>query len=342
MHLGILNGGGDAPALNAVIRAAVRTAIYKYDFRVTGFRDGFKGMMEKDFYPLGLDQVSGLLPKGGTVLGTTNRDNPFDYRGRDASREVAETFHSLGLDVLLTVGGDGTLGIAIDLAEKWQLPIIGIPKTIDNDLSSTDYTFGFYSAVQMATNACDILHDTAESHHRAMILEVMGRNAGWIALHAGMAGGADIILIPEVPFTLEGICRKIKERMERGKKFSIIVLAEGAKIPGEESATLPREGRANFLARLIQEKACIEARATVLGHLQRGGSPTAFDRILGTRFGSYGVDLAARKEFGRLVVLQGDRISSVPLTQDIKKQKLINPDHQLLQTARAIGLSFGE
>jgi len=346
MRLGILNGGGDAPGLNAVIRAAVRTAIHRYGFEIFGFRNGFRGAIENDYVPLRDRSVSGILHRGGTILGTTNRDNPFNYHGRDASGEAAANIKNLGLDVLLVVGGDGTLSIGVDLMERYGIPIIGIPKTIDNDLMSTDYTFGFQTAVQTAANACDILHTTAESHHRAMILEVMGRNAGWIALYAGIAGGADVILIPEIPFTIEGVCRKIEERRALGKQFSIIVMAEGITLPPGSACRVDGAGlvggKAAVLATMIEDRTGIEARATVLGHLQRGGPPIAYDRILGTRLGCHAVELAAKKEFGRLVVLRGDQVSSVPLTKKLKEQRLIDPDHELIKVARAIGISFGD
>ena len=346
MRLGILNGGGDAPALNAVLRAAVRTAVNGYGFEMIGFRNGFKGLIDNDYLLLTDQSVSGILPRGGTILGTTNRDNPFDYQGRDVSGQVAANLKGLGLDVLLVVGGDGTLSIGIDIMDRYGIPIIGIPKTIDNDLMSTDYTFGFQTAVQTAANACDILHTTAESHHRAMILEVMGRNAGWIALHAGIAGGADVILIPEIPFTVEGICRKIKDRRAVGKKFSIIVMAEGVPLPEGSACRIDGAGlaggKAGLLATMIEDCSGIEARATILGHLQRGGTPTAYDRILGTRLGCHAVELAANGDFGRLVVLRGDQVSSVPLTKELKEQRLVNPDHELVRVARAIGVSFGD
>ncbi|HHW06704.1 MAG TPA: 6-phosphofructokinase [Clostridia bacterium] len=346
MRLGILNGGGDAPGLNAVIRSAVRTAIHRYGFEIIGFRNGFKGVIENDYLTFTDQSVSGILHRGGTILGTTNRDNPFNYRGRDVSDRAADHIKKLGLDGLLVVGGDGTLSIGIDLMERYELPMIGIPKTIDNDLMSTDYTFGFQTAVQTAVNACDILHTTAESHHRAMILEVMGRNAGWIALHAGLAGGADVILIPEIPFTLEGICRKIEERRAMGKQFSIIVMAEGISLPPGSACRVDGAGmaggKAGVLATMIEDRTGIEARATVLGHLQRGGTPIAYDRILGTRLGCHAVELAANKDFGRLVVLRGDKVCSVPLSKQLKEQRLIDPDHDLIKTARSIGISFGE
>lgn len=344
MRLGILNGGGDAPALNAVIRAATRTAINQYGFEIIGFRNGFKGLLEKDYLPLTDQTVSGILPRGGTILGTTNRDNPFDYQGEDRSSQVVEAFRELDLDVLLVVGGDGTLSIGIDLMARYELPIIGIPKTIDNDLLSTDYTFGFQTAVQTATNACDILHTTAESHHRAMLLEVMGRNAGWIALHAGLAGGADVILIPEIPFTIDGICHKIQERIKIGKKFSIIVMAEGIPLPIGSTCPIDGygQGKAGLMAKMIEDCSSIEARATVLGHLQRGGTPTAYDRILGARMGRQAVVLAAEKEYGQLVVLKGDGIANVPLTDKLKEQRLVDPNHELVHVARSIGISFGD
>jgi 6-phosphofructokinase 1 len=339
MRIGIANGGGDAPALNAVLRAVVKTAIVRYQGEVIGFYDGFKGMIEGVYEKLSLSYVSGLLPKGGIVLGTTNRDNPFKYHGRDASLEVQDCCRRLGLDVLVSVGGEGTLGITYDLIEKCQIAAIGVPKTIDNDFPATDYTFGFRTAVGTATHALDVLHDTAESHHRVMVLEVMGRTAGWIALHAGVAGGADIIMIPEIPWNIESVIAKIKDRESHGKRFSIIVVAEGVQIPTDNVCpTSPGP----YLARKIQEMTGVECRSTVLGHLQRGGSPVPDDRILGTMFGSHAVDLAAAKQYNRVVVLRGTEVTSVPFTSEMKEARLVHKDSQLVQVARNLGMFFGD
>lgn len=338
MRIGICNGGGDAPALNAVLRAVVKTSINKYGYQVFGFRDGFRGMIERDYQELDLQYVSGLLPKGGTVLGTTNRDDPFNYHGRDASSEVAEICKELSLDALVVVGGEGTLGITYDLMDTYGIPVIGVPKTIDNDFADTDYTFGFQTAVETATHACDILHDTAESHHRVMILEVMGRTAGWIALHAGMAGGADIILIPEIPCNLQSIIHKIKERSSQGKRFSIIVAAEGVdSFDGQRHHSI-----GHYLTGLIEEATGMETRNTILGHLQRGGSPCANDRILGTQLGAYAVDLIHKREFNKVVVLQGTEIASIDLTSEMKLPRHVRSDSQLVGIARGIGISFGD
>ena len=356
--IGICTGGGDCPGLNAVIRAAVKTAILKYRYEVIGIRDGFDGLIwpEKS-RPLTLNDVSGILPRGGTILGTTNRGNPFSYRinndgqesVRDFSDEVIHNARMMGLDALIVIGGDGTQKIGLDLANK-GLPVVGVPKTIDNDLSATEVTFGFDSAIHVACDAIDRIHTTAESHHRIMIVEVMGRDAGWIALHAGIAGGAHIVLVPEIPFTIEGICSHISQRHIFGKKFTIISLAEGVPIPEEiRRDCLERYGSipkgisvGNLIGEAIGAGTKKEVRVTVLGHTQRGGSPSPYDRILSTRFGVAAVDLIAQGGFKKMVALRGDRIEFVDVAEAIGKMKSVDPNGELVKAAKAVGIHFGE
>jgi 6-phosphofructokinase 1 len=359
-RLGILTGGGDCPGLNAVIRAVAKTAFFRYGIEVLGIMDGFGGLIENRCSLLHDRDVSGILHRGGTILGTTNRDNPFRYPvgekdGQtiwgDVSDRAIANLREMGVDVLIVVGGDGSLHIAHELYKK-GVPAIGIPKTIDNDLSATDFTFGFDTALNTATDAIDKLHTTAESHHRMMILEVMGRNAGWIALHSGLAGGADVILIPEIPFTYDAICAKISARRQAGKKFSIMVVAEGAELPGGELVYQDKVegnplldklgGVGSVVARVIQQKSGVETRVTVLGHLQRGGTPTPFDRILGTRFGVKAVELAMNGEFGKMACLQGGIVDSVPLKAAVSELKRVDPHGELVRAAKSVGVSFGD
>lgn len=358
MKIGILCGGGDCPGLNAVIRAVVKTAC-KQNAEVIGFYDGYRGLIEMHCTVMSPNNVRGILPKGGTILGTTNRDNPFHYAVEkngetvyeDVSDKVIENSTKLGLDCLIVVGGDGTMAISHELAEK-GLPVIGVPKTIDNDLSATDRTFGFETAVNTATDAIDKLHTTAESHHRVMILEVMGRDAGFIALYAGMAGGADVILIPEIPFNVKGIMKKIETRKKRGRAFSIIVVAEGAKINSKkvvsgENAGNPYNpeklgGIGNAVAALLQEEGRLETRCIVLGHLQRGGSPAPFDRILSSRYGVAAVRAAFNGRRNVIVCLKNDRIELAPIGEAVRVLKKVDPDGELVQTARDLGISFGD
>jgi 6-phosphofructokinase 1 len=354
-RIGLLTGGGDCPGLNAVIRAVVKGATYNYDMEVIGFNNGFKGLVENDAAIINDKAVSGILNRGGTILGTSNRDNPFDYRaegsdyrntGRDRSADALENIRKWSIECLVVIGGDGSLFLAHRFSEL-GLPIIGIPKTIDNDLPATDVTFGFDSAVTTATEAIDKIHTTAESHHRAMVVEVMGRNAGWIALQAGMAGGGDIILIPELPFNYDDIIKKINQRRERGKKFSIIVVAEGAFPAGEEpiyqdkSGTKRLGGIGQIVSEEIEKRTSIESRATVLGHLQRGGSPTSYDRILATRFGVKAVELFREKRFNEMVCLRGNKIESVPLDIAVDGTKRVDPNSEQVRAAIAVGTSFG-
>lgn len=358
-NIGILTGGGDCPGLNAVIRAIVKTATSKYDYNIIGFKDGYRGLVLNSYCKLRGEDVTGILDKGGTILGTSNRDNPFNFKKvkdgiteyKDMSSVVIENLNMHEIEALVVIGGDGTLTSARDFF-KMGVNIIGIPKTIDNDLSGTDLTFGYQTAVQTATEAIDKLHSTAESHHRVMILEVMGRYAGWIALESGIAGGADVILIPEIPYDIKKVVRKILERKQKGKHFSLVVVAEGAKpIDGEivvskidENCPDPIKlgGIGNKIANDIEKIAEIETRVTVLGHLQRGGSPIPFDRILSTRFGVAAMDMVENKQWGKMVCLNGRRISSVSLDEAVGKLKKIEYDNEYVKIAKSIGLEFGE
>ena len=330
-QLGVLTGGGDCPGLNPVIRAVTRRAI-QAGLSVVGIRNGWKGLIQGDTMALDLQSVSGILPKGGTILGTS-RTNPYK-RPEDVAR-LRETVTRLQLDALIAIGGEDTLGVAAKLAKE-GLRVVGVPKTIDNDLAMTDYTFGFDTAVNIAMEAIDRLHTTAESHHRIMVAEVMGRHAGWIATCAGIAGGADVILIPEEPIDLDAICALIKKRHARGKDFSIVVVAEGAQFKQEANVAIETKldefghvrlgGIGHVLGNLIEQRTGYETRVTVLGHLQRGGSPTAFDRILGTRFGIKAVELVLAGQFGSMVSLQGNKITAVPIEQAIGSLKTVDPE----------------
>ena len=350
-RIAILTGGGDCPGLNAVIRAAVRTATRDYDMKVLGIQLGFEGLLTGSTIQLTPESIRGILPKGGTLLRTTNRGNPFEYPGpdgriEDRSKVVLENLEKLGIDGLIAIGGDGTLRIAQQLCEL-GVPMVAVPKTIDNDLAATDYTFGFLTAVSVATDAVDRLHTTAESHDRVMILEVMGRNAGWIALHSGIAGGADLILIPEIPYRPGEIVNTIRERQREGTNFDIIVVAEGAKREGGEESYLDKGTRrlggiAYQVAADIAQQIDLEIRVTVLGHIQRGGSPIAYDRILATRFGKAASDLIANQQFGQMVALRGESIVSVPIREAIANPKVVDPDSELVRTARSVGISFGD
>ncbi|MBI4466943.1 MAG: 6-phosphofructokinase [Acidobacteria bacterium] len=353
--IGISTGGGDCPGLNAVIRGVVKAALLDHGWRVIGVQDGFDGLVWPErTRELDHSSVRGILSRGGTILGTTNRGNPFAYElvadgkkvAKDFSQLCIENARKLGIDAMVVIGGDGTLKIAHDLS-KLGLPVVGVPKTIDNDLSATEVTFGFETAVQTATEALDRIQTTAESHHRVMIMEVMGRDAGWIALWSGLAGGADVILIPEIPFTIESVCSKIKEREQFGRTFSIVVVAEGAKFPPKDASgnpiPPPKPGSVGTtLAHSIREYTGKDVRVTVLGHVQRGGTPTAFDRLLGLRFGVHAADLIARGQFGRMVCLRGGEIQSCPIEEAIGVYKIVNPKSDLIRTARAAGVTFGD
>ncbi|MDP1714947.1 MAG: ATP-dependent 6-phosphofructokinase [Anaerolineales bacterium] len=356
--VGILTGGGDAPGLNAVIRAAVKTAISVYGCEVFGIKNGYDGFLDEDgIVPLGMEEVRGILPRGGTILGTANRGNPYARKlirdGKevtiDVSDEIVKGIRKLKLDALLVLGGDGTLHIAHELAEK-GVPVIGVPKTIDNDIGGTEVTFGFDTALNIATEALDRLHTTAESHHRAMVLELMGRDAGFIALQAGISGGADVILIPEIPFKFECIMAKIRERAEKGREFSILAVSEGAK-PFGGTQTFSRKGDEIYVPRLggigqmvaeYIEMQGFESRVTVLGHLQRGGTPTSFDRSLATRYGAAAVRLAARGGFDRMVALECGKITDISLAEATAVPKRVKLDNDAVITARNVGISFGD
>jgi 6-phosphofructokinase 1 len=348
--IGICTGGGDAPGLNAVIRAAVKCAILKYHWQVVGIPDGFDGLIwpEKS-RPLTLHDVSGILPRGGTILGTTNRGNPFHYctieNGveviRDISDQVIANSRQLGIDAVISIGGDGSQKIALDLFKK-GMNIVGVPKTIDNDLSATEVTFGFDTALVTATDAVDKIHTTAESHHRIMVVEVMGRDAGWIALQAGIAGGAHVILIPEIPFSIQRICDHVALRESFEKRFTIIVVAEGAKVPVEWQEHRRTGSVGNRIGDAVSRGAKKDVRVSVLGHIQRGGSPTPFDRILATRFGVAAVDLIAEGGFGKMVCLHNTQIEAVDIAHAVGQLKTVDPHGQIVNTARSIGISFGD
>jgi 6-phosphofructokinase 1 len=356
-RIGVVTGGGDCPGLNAVIRAVVRSAINR-GWEVYGIERGFEGLLHRErIQRLDIGDVRGILHIGGTILGTTNRGNPFQMPVKrrsqvvlvDLSDKVVAAFARLKLDALITIGGDGTLKIANELAKK-GVPIIGVPKTIDNDLAATELTFGFNTAVTTATDAIDKLHATAESHERVMVVEVMGRYAGWIALYSGVAGGADVILIPEIAFTLEAVARKIQDRWRRRRNFAIVVAAEGAKLVGgqmflksQEVGREPRLGGiAEYLAEEIQRLTGHEARALVLGHLQRGGQPTTSDRLLATRFGAAAVRAVERGERNCMVALRSARIVTVPLERAVSEMKSVPLDSDIILSARELGISFGD
>jgi len=356
-RIGILTGGGDAPGLNAVIRAVVKYAVGKLHWQVIGIEDAFNGLLEapRRLRNLTPQSCQGLLHRGGTVLGTTNRGDPFAYPDgnggfKDRSLEIAEAIRDEGLEGLVVIGGDGTQAIGLRLMDTHGIPVVGVPKTIDNDLSATDLTFGFISAVETATDALDRLHTTAESHDRVMLLEVMGRDAGWIALWAGVAGGADCIAIPEIPYDPDRFAAKIKERRLKGRHFTLIVVAEGAtpkqgdKLPSEVAhgkGSIKTGGAAETLARLLTERINVETRTTVLGHLQRGGGPVAFDRVLATRFGVRAVELIHAGRWGEMVRYSAGQVGSVPIRDAVATYRTVDPDHSLIATARAVGIEFG-
>ncbi|MDD5409298.1 MAG: 6-phosphofructokinase [Candidatus Omnitrophica bacterium] len=330
--IGILTGGGDCPGLNPVIRAVVRKALLE-GYEIIGIKNGWKGLIENDTIPLNINTVSGILPKGGTILGTS-RTNPYKKQGD--LEKLKDNFKKIGLDALVAVGGEDTLGVASKLVKDGLPNIVGVPKTIDNDLSATDYTFGFDTALNVAMECIDRLHTTAESHHRIIVAEVMGRHAGWIALESGIAGGADVILIPEIPIDLDEVCAIIKKRHERGKTFSIVVVAEGAQFKDGTMVTQEQKldsfghvrlgGIGEDLAAQIEKRTGYETRVSVLGHIQRGGSPTAFDRVLGTRLGVKAVELIKNKKFGRMVALAGIKIIDVSLEEAVKALKTVDAE----------------
>ncbi len=357
--IGIMTAGGDCPGLNPVIRAVVRTAILKYGLEVVGFNHGYKGLYNNDVVPLTLDSVSGILPIGGTMLYSSNKDNLFDYAveengvivQKDVSDVGVENMKKNGIDAMVIIGGDGTLTSGRDFARK-GVKVVGVPKTIDNDLGCTDYTFGFDTAVSVACEAADRLHSTAVSHSRIMVLEVMGRYAGWIALNAGISGGADAILIPEIPYDINKVAETLKERVKNGKNFSVVVVAEGAKPKdGEVFVSKVIEGSpdpirlggiGNKVAEDLEKLVGLEARSTILGHIQRGGSPTSHDRILSTRYGAAAVELLMQGKYGVMVTLDGDEMSYASLEDVIGQNKAVDPEGELVTIAKGIGISFGD
>ena len=359
MRIAISTGGGDAPGLNAVIRAAVLSAIDR-GWHVLGIKRGYAGLLGDDeVIPLTRDEVRGIGHLGGTILRTTNRGNPFSFPVKqadgsflniDRSDELMENAHNLGIDAIISIGGDGSLAIAQKLAKK-GMRVVCVPKTIDNDVSGTVTTFGFDTAVNTAMEALDKLHTTAESHDRVIVMEVMGRNAGFIALHSGVSGAAHVILLPEIPYDIDKVCEAISERDRRGRHFGIVVAAEGA-FPkgGAESVmgeSMPGQARrvggvAELLARQIQEKTGKECRSLVLGHLQRGGMPTGYDRLLATRFGGAAVQAVEDGRWGHMVALQSPNIVTIPIEDALGKEKRVDPNHDVVQTARRLGISFGD
>ncbi|MDH3269334.1 MAG: ATP-dependent 6-phosphofructokinase [Ignavibacteria bacterium] len=356
--IGVLTGGGDCPGLNAVIRGVTKPA-QDHGMTVYGILDGFEGFVEGKTNELRNEDVSGILSHGGTILGSSNKGDPFHWPvekdGKievvDKSQNVLRNYKALDLDVVIAIGGDGTMHICNKLSGM-GINVIGVPKTIDNDLDATDMTFGHYSAVYVVSMALDRLHTTASSHHRVIVVEVMGRYAGWIALHGGLAGGADLILIPEFPFSWERVYDKIHKRELKGKRFSLVCVAEGAKPIGGQLVTRGTDakrtdpiqlgGIGKVVADNIEKNTGRETRVTVLGHLQRGGSPTPYDRILSTKFGAFAIKLAAEKKFGKMVALKGNEIVAVDIADAISKQKLVKPNNQAVLAAKAVGISFGE
>jgi ATP-dependent phosphofructokinase / diphosphate-dependent phosphofructokinase len=359
-RIALSTGGGDAPGLNAVIRAAVLAAL-EQGWEVVGIRRGFGGLLEDGDGLVDLDaqSVRGITHLGGTILGTTNRGNPFEWPTTlpDGTRTTVDRSHHVlaaverhRLDALIVIGGDGTLAIAHGLAQK-GVPVVGVPKTIDNDLAVTQVTFGFHTAVQTASDAIDKLHSTAESHERVMVVEVMGRTAGWIALHSGLSGTADVILIPEIPFRMERVCEKIEARYSNGRNFAIVVAAEGAAPAGGDVSVVDAGqpgvaqrlgGIAERVAREIGERTGRETRTLVLGHLQRGGTPTAYDRLIALRFGAAAVRAVQARQFGTMIALNPPDVRAVPLEQAIREIKTVPVESDTVQTARALGISFGD
>lgn len=358
-RIGILTGGGDCPGLNAVIRAAVKTAINEYGWEVLGIEDGFEGLIQPNKARLlDITDVRGLLPRGGTVLGSTNRANPFHYEVSnngevkvfDVSETVIHRAREYGMDVLIVIGGDGTMRIAQELMPK-GLQVVGVPKTIDNDLDGTEVTVGFDTAVNTAMEALDKLHTTAESHHRVLVIELMGRHAGWIALAAGVAGGADVILIPEIPYHLDVIADKIKQRNQSGAQFSLVVVAEGSMPHGGEAVYQAERdlggvsrlgGIGEVVAAQLRRICHADVRVTVLGYLQRGGSPTAFDRLLATRFGSTAVHLIAQGRVGHMVALRDGQIAAIPLNEAVSQPKPVPLESDLVRVAVGLNICLGD
>lgn len=359
-RIGLLTGGGDCPGLNAVIRGVVKASISQNNSEVIGFEDGYEGLISRSTVPLDWNHVSGILTQGGTILGTSNRANPFRWpiekeNGNivfaDISDKAIDYINELGLDVLICIGGDGTMAIANQLSQK-GVKVVGVPKTIDNDIWGTDITFGFNSAMSIATEAIDRIHTTAMSHHRVMIIEVMGRYAGWLALESGIAGGGDVILIPEIPYRIDTICDMILKRSKKGRRFSIIVVSEGAKPLGgkqivkrivkESTDPVRLGGISHKLAEEIEECTHLETRVTILGHLQRGGTPTPFDRILATRLGVKAAELCQDEINGVMVAVHGSDITTVPLSEIGGKTRLVETNHPLIDVAKSVGTCLGD
>ena len=340
MRIGILSSGGDCPGINATIRGVGKTAVNHYGMDVIGICDGFQGLLHREFIPLDDKSLSGLLSLGGTILGTS-REKPFKkiLDGNDVTKPqiIVDNYNKLGLDCLVCIGGNGTQKTAYKISQL-GLNVIGIPKTIDNDVYGTDVTFGFQSAVDIATEAIDRLHSTASSHKRVMVIELMGHKAGWITLYAGMAGGADVILLPELGCDIDKVNKAILNRAKKDKAYSIVAVGEGLELDGNGSKG---NGPASKLSKLIEENTGLETRETILGYVQRGGSPSAFDRNLSTRLGGHATELIAKGQFGRMVALIDERITSVPLEKVAGKLKLVAPDHDLIVQGKRMGISFG-
>lgn len=353
LRVGVLTGGGDAPGLNAVIRAVTKSLILEHNAEVIGFEDGYLGLIEQRMHVLGYQDVSGILTRGGTILGTNNKANPFSYYNRgyaDVSSEVVKYYRALNLDSLVVIGGDGSMSIAHGLEQK-GLRMVGVPKTIDNDIVETDRTFGFDTATAIAADAMDRLHTTAQSHNRVMIVETMGRYAGWIALYAGVASGADVILIPEIEYDYEEVARICRERERGGQRFTIVAIAEGARARGGEMVVRETVAESTDQIRLggvgyalqeeLKKRIRSEVRTTVLGHMQRGGTPTAYDRNLATMFGSYAAKLVSQGIHGRMVALQQNSLTSVPFEDVANRTRTVPRDHPMLLAGRSVGTSFG-
>ncbi|URA09458.1 6-phosphofructokinase [Thermospira aquatica] len=342
-RIGILTSGGDCPGLNAAIRSLGKTAILRYDFEVVGFLSGFAGLISGEYIILDEAKLSGILTLGGTILGTS-REKPFKNYQNDSEKveskpeAIQRTYETLGLECLICIGGNGTQKTAHKLA-KMGLKVIGLPKTIDNDIWGTDITFGFDSAVSIATEAIDRLHTTANSHRRIMVVEVMGHHAGWLALYSGMASGGDVILIPEIPYTIETIAAYLEDRYRKQKPYSIVVVAEGIPIP--EPLREKYYSPAHYIADSVQKLTGLESRETILGYVQRGGTPTAYDRVLATRLGSYAVELIMKRKWNRMVCVRNGEIDSVKLEEVSGKLKLVEPDHPMIEEARSLGTCFG-
>jgi ATP-dependent phosphofructokinase / diphosphate-dependent phosphofructokinase len=359
-RIGVLTGGGDCPGLNAVIRGVSKACIGTYGMEMIGIEDGYQGLIEKRTVPLGWEEVSGILTLGGTILGTSNTANPFKWATNrpdgeaafaDVSDEVVRFIGELGIECVVAIGGDGSMSIAKGLAQK-GVHLVGVPKTIDNDIWGTDTTFGFDTAAAIATEAVDRIHTTAMSHHRVMVVEVMGRYAGWLTLSAGIAGGGDVILIPEIPYDIEKVCRAVVDRSRRGRRFSIVVVSEGARPVGGgmvvrqtvKNSTDPIRlgGIGRVVADAIEAATGLESRVTVLGHLQRGGTPTPYDRVLATRFGVKAAELVQNGASGVMVALRGNDVIAVPLSDVGGKMRLVSPDHPLVDVARRLGTCMGD